>query len=128
MTSVKLFYCVKLCDEVDCFNNHLTSIYKIEDHIKGCFKAHVIRDKLFNYLSVQDIPVSEATHIQYLDSEGFIRIVSLTSKDPLPSSKVINFRLLSLSRWYYLTTDVKPFELYSGAKSFLKAYDDHLIK
>ena len=128
MMSVKLFYCVKLCDDVDCFNNHLTSIYKIEDHIKGCFKAHVIRDKLFNYLSTQDVTVSEATHMQYLDAEGFIRVASLASKETLPGSKVINFRLLSLSQWYYLTADVKPFELSAGAKSFLKAYTDHLTK
>ena len=128
MISVKLFYCVKLCDEVNCFDNHLANIYKIEDHIKGCFKAHVIRDKLFNYLSVKDVTVSEATHMQYLDSDGFIRTVSMASKDPLPNPKIINFRLLSLPRWYYLSTDVKPFELSPGAKSFLKTYSDHLIK
>ena len=63
MESVKLLYCVKLCDEVDCFNNHLTSIYKIEDHIKGCFKAHIIRDKLFNYVFKHNATVSEATHM-----------------------------------------------------------------
>ena len=128
MESVKLFYCVKLCDEVDCFNNHIAKIYKIEDHIKGCFKAHVIRDKLFNYVFSHNATVSEATHMQYLDAEGFIRVASLASKDPLPGSKVINFRLLSLSKWYHLSADVKPFELCPGAKSFLKAYTDHLIK
>ena len=128
MESVKLLYCVKLCDEVDCFNNHLTSVYKIEDHIKGCFKAHIIRDKLFNYVSKHNTTVSEATHMQYLDSDGFIRIASLDSKDTLPGSKVINFRLLSLSKWYHLSADVKPFELSPGAKSFLKAYSDHIIK
>ena len=128
MESVKLLYCVKLCDEVDCFNNHLTSIYKIEDHIKGCFKAHIIRDKLFNYVFKHNATVSEATHMQYLDSDGFIRVASLDSKDTLPGSKVINFRLLSLSKWYHLSTDVKPFKLSLGAKSFLKAYSDHIIK
>ena len=128
MESVKLFYCIKLCDEVDCFNNHLTSIYKIEDHIMGCFKAHVIRDKLFNYLSAKDVTVSEATHMQYLDSDGFIHIASLASKETLPGFKVVNFRLLSLPRWYYLSADVKPFELSPGAKSFFKAYSGHLIK
>ena len=128
MENVKLFYCVKLYDEVDCFNNHLTSIYKIEDYIKGCFKAHMIRDRLFNYVFSHNALVSEATHMQYLDAEGFINIVSLASKEPLPGSKVINFRLLSLSKWYHLSADVKPFELCPGAKSFLKAYIDHLIK
>ena len=128
MSSVKLFYCVKLCDEVDCFNNHLARIYKIEDHIKGCFKAHIVRDKLFNYVVSHNATVSEATHMQYLDSDGFIRIVSLASYETLPDSKVINFRLLSLFKWYHLSADVKPFELCPGAKSFLKAYVDHLIK
>ena len=128
MESVKLLYCVKLCDEVDCFNNHLTSIYKIEDHIKGCFKAHITGDKLFNYIFKHNTTISEATHTQYLDSDGFIRIASLDSKDTLPGSKVINFRLLSISKWHYLYTDVKPFELTPGAKSFLKAYSDHIIK
>ena len=30
MESVKLFYCVKSCDEMNCFNNHIAKIYKIE--------------------------------------------------------------------------------------------------
>ena len=128
MDSVKLFYCVKLCDEVDCFNNHIAKIYKIEDHIKGCFKAHVIRDKILNYVFWHVATVSEATHMQYLDSDGFIHIASLNSKDTLPGSKVINFRLLSLTKGFDRFANVKPFELSMGAKSFLKAYANHLIK
>ena len=128
MESVKLFYCVKLCDETDCFNKHITKIYKIEDHIKSCFKAHVIRDKFFSYGFWHEATVSEATHMQYLDSDGFIRVVSLTSKEPIPGSKVINFRLLSFSKGFSRFASVKPFELCLGAKSFLKAYTDHLIK
>ena len=128
MASVKLFYCVKLCDEVDCFTNHLAKIYKIEDHIKCCFKAHIVRDKLFNYVLDHNATVSEATHMQYLDAKGFIHIASLASEEPLPGSKVINFRLISLSKWYHLATDVKPYDLEPGAKSFLKAYTNHLIK
>ena len=128
MANVKLFYCVKLCDEPDCFSQHLAKIYKIENHIKCCFNAHIVRDKLFNYVLSNQATVSEATHMQYLDAEGFIRISSLASKEPLPHSTVINFRLISLSKWYHLFTDVKPYELDPGAKSFLKAYTDHLIK
>ena len=128
MASVNLFYCIKLCDEPGCFNDHLKKIYKIEDHIKACFKAHIVRDKLFNYVLSHNATVSEATHMQYLDAEGFIRIASLASKETLSGSKVINFRLLSLSKWYHLSADVKPCELDSGAKSFLKAYTNHLIK
>ena len=48
MESVKLFYCVKTCDETNCFNNHIAKIYKIEDHIKSCFKTHLIRDKFLS--------------------------------------------------------------------------------
>ena len=128
MASVNLFYCVKLCDEPGCLNNHLKKIYKIEDHIKGCFKAHIVRDKLFNYVLAHNASVSEATHMQYLDADGVIRIESLASKESLSGSKVINFRLLSLSRWFHLSADVKPFELEPGVKSFLKAYTNHLIK
>ena len=128
MASVKLFYCVKLCDEPGCFNDHLAKIYKIENYIKGCFKAQIVRDKLFNYTFSHNATVSEATHMQYLDAEGFIHIASLALKETLPGSKVINFRLLSLSQWYHLATNVKPFELDPGAKSFLKAYVNHLIK
>ena len=108
MESVKLFYCVKLCDEVDCFNNHITKIYKIEDHIKICFKAHVISDKFFSYGFWHEATVSEATHMQYLDSDGFIRVVSLTSKEPIPGSKVINLRLLSFSKGFSKTVRVMP--------------------
>ena len=50
MESVKLFYCVKRCDETDCFNKHIRKIHKIQDYIVECFKAHVVRDKLFNYV------------------------------------------------------------------------------
>ena len=128
MASVNFFYCVKLCDEPGCYDKHINKIYKIEDHIKSCFKAHIVRDKLFNYVLAHNALVPEATHMQYLDEEGFIHIVSLSSTDPLPGSKVINFRLLSLSRWYHLATVVKPFELDLGAKSFLKSYANHLIK
>ena len=128
MESVKLFYCVKLCDEVNCFNNHISKIYKIQDHIEDCFKAHVIRDRLFNYVFWHDATVSEATHMQYLDSDGFIHIASLDSKDALPGYKVINFRLLSITKGFQRFANVKPFELSIGAKSFLKAYTNLLIK
>ena len=129
MESVKLFYHVKLCDETDCFNKHIKKIHKIQDHIKECFKAHVIRDRVFNhYVFWHEATVSEATHTQYLDSEGFIRIASLDSEDALPGTKVVNFRLLSFSKGFSRFTNVKPFELSLGAKSFLKFYTRHLIK
>ena len=128
MESVKLFYCIKRCDETDCFNKHIRKIHKIQDHIVECFKAHVVRDKLFNYVFWHEATVSEATHIQYLDSDGFIRIASLNSKDTLPGSKVINFRLLSISPGFDRFANVKPFELCPGAKFSLKAHANHLIK
>ena len=128
MANVKLFYCIKLCDETDCFSQHLAKICKIEKHIKCCFNAHLVRDKLFNYVLSKQATVSEATHMQYLDKEGIIRISSLSSEEPLPGSNIINFRLISLSKWYHLFTDVKPYELDPGAKSFPKAYTNHLIK
>ena len=95
MESVKLFYCVKLCDETDCFEKHIRKVHKIQDHIMECFKAHVIRDRYFGYCFWNEATVSGATHVQYLDLDGFIRIVSLNSKDALPINKVDNFRLLS---------------------------------
>ena len=51
MESVKLFYCVKLCDETDCFEKHIRKVREIQDHIKECFKAHVNRDRyrVFNH-------------------------------------------------------------------------------
>ena len=124
MDSVKLFYCVKLCNEPGCYDNHINKIYKIEDHIKSCFKAHIIRDKLFNNVFSYNASVFEATHMQYLDVEGFIHIVSLDAKRPVSNSNVINFRLLTLFKWHYL----KPYELDRGAKTFLKFYTNHLIK
>ena len=93
-----------------------------------CFKAHVIRDKYFDYVFWHEATVSEATHMQYLDSDWFIHIASLDSKDALPGTKVINFRLLSFSKGFSRFTNVKPFELSLGAKSFLKFYTRHLIK
>ena len=129
MESVKLFYVVKLCDKTDCFEKHIKKIYEIQDHIKECFKAHTVRDRVFNhYVFWHEATVSEATHVQYLDSEGVIRIVSLDSKDALPEAKVINFRLLSFSTGFSRFTNVKPFELSLGAKSLLKFYSKHLIK
>ena len=89
MESVKLFYCVKSCDETNCFNNHIAKIYKIEDHIKSCFKTHLIRDKFLSYGFWQKATVSEASHIQYLDSDGFIHVVSLASKEPILGHKLI---------------------------------------
>ena len=78
MASVKLFYVVKLYDETDCFEKHIKKIYEIQDHIKECFKAHTVRDRVFNhYVFWHEATVSEATHIQYLDSEGVIRIVKI---------------------------------------------------
>ena len=128
MESVKLFYSVKPCDETNCFNNHIAKIYKIEDHIKSCFKTHLIRDKLFSYGFWHEATVSEATHMQYLDSDGFIRVVSLASKEPILRHKLINFRLLSYSPGFSRFANVSPFELCLGAKFFLKNYSDHLQK
>ena len=125
MASTKLFYGIKLCDETDCFINHLAKIYKIEKHVKWCFDNHLVRDKVFNYVLSSQSTVSEATHMQYLDTEGNIHIFPLSSKDPLPSS-IINFRLIALSRWYYLFDELKPYEV--GIKSLLTAYNNHLIK
>ena len=127
MESVKLFYCVKPCDEMNCFNNHTAKIYKIEDHIKSCFKTHLIRDKFLSYGFWHEATVSEATHMQYLDSYGFIHVVSLASKEPIQGSKlIINFRLLSYSPGFIGFTNVPSFELCLGAKFFLKNYFDHL--
>ena len=128
MESIKLFYCVKLCDETDCFEKHIRKVHKIQDHIMECFKAHVIRDRYFGYCFWNEATVSGATHVQYLDLDGFIRIVSLNSKDVLPTNKVDNFRLLSFSNGFSRFTNVKPFELSLGAKSHLKFYSRHLIK
>ena len=128
MESVKLFYCVKLCDETNCFNNHIAKIYKIEDHIKSCFKTHLIRNKFLRYGFWQEATVSEASHLQYLDSDGFIHVVSLTSKEPIQGSKLINFRLLCYFPGFSRFTNVPPFELSLGAKSLLKFYTRHLIK
>ena len=128
MESVKLFYSVKLCDETNCFNNHITEMYRVEDHIKSCFKTHLIRDKFLSYGFWREATVSEATHMQYLDSDGFIRVVSLTSKEPIQGSKLINFRLLSYSPWFSRFANVPPFELCLGVKFFLKVYTNHLIK
>ena len=83
MESVKLFYCVKLCDETNCFNNHIAKIYQIEDQIKSCFKTHLVRDKFLSYGFWHEVTVSEASHMQYLDPDGFIHVVSLTSKEPI---------------------------------------------
>ena len=128
MSSVNFLYCVKLCDDPGCLGNHIKMIYKIENHIKWCFKAHIVRNKLFNYVLSHNAMVSEATHMQYLDAEGRIHIASLSSKETLPGSKVINFRLLSLSKWCEVFTNTKPFELELGAKSLLWMYQNHLIK
>ena len=127
MESVKLFYCVKLCDKTNCSNNHIAKIYKIEDHIKSCFKTHLIRHKFLSYGFWHEATVSEATHMQYLDSDGFIHVVSLTSKEPILGHKLINFRLLSYSPGFRFA-NVPPFELCLGAKFFLKVYTNHLIK
>ena len=128
MESVKLFYRVKLCDETDCFNKHIRKIREIQDHIAECFKANVNRDRyrVFSQIFWNEATVSEATHMQYL--EGFIHIASLDSKDALPGTKVINLRLLSFSKGFSRFTNVKPFGLSLGAKSFLKFYTHHLIK
>ena len=128
MESVKLFYCVKPCDETNCFNNHIAKIYQIEDHIKSCFKTHLIRDKFLSYGFWYEATVSEATHMQYLDSDGFIHVVSLTSKEPILGHKLINFRLLSYSPGFSRFANIPPFELCLGAKFFLQNYSDHLQK
>ena len=128
MESVKLFYCVKSCDKTNCFNNHIAKIYKIEDHIKSCFKTHLIRNKFLRCSFWHEATVSEATHMQYLDSDGFIHVVSLASKEPIQGSKLINFRLLYYSPGFISFANVPPFELCPGAKFSLKAYVNHLQK
>ena len=127
MESVKLFYSVKLCDETNCFNNHIAKMYRVEDHIKSCFKTQLIRDKFLSYGFWHEATVSEATHMQYLDSDGFIHVVSLASKEPILRHKlIINFRLLSYSPGFIRFANVPSFELCLGVKFFLKNYFDHL--
>ena len=127
MESVKLFYSVKPCDETNCFNNHIAKMYRVEDHIKSCFKTQLIRDKFLSYGFWHEATVSEATHMQYLDSDGFIHVVSLTSKEPIQGSKlIINFRLLSYSLGFIGFANVPSFELCLGVKFFFKNYFDHL--
>ena len=125
MASTKLFYNIKLCDATDCINNHLPKIDKIERHVKQCFDHHLVRDNLFNYVLPGQSTISEATHMQYLDMEGNIHIIPLSTKDPL-TPLIINFRLLTLSRWYYLFAELKPYVV--GIKPLLIAYNNHLIK
>ena len=129
MESVKLFYHVKPRVETNCFNNHIAKIYRVEDHIKSCFKTQLIRDKFLSYGFWHEATVSEATHMQYLDSNGFIHVVSLMSKEPILGHKlIINFRLLSYSPGFIRFANVPSFELCLGAKLFLKNYFDHLQK
>ena len=127
MESVKLFYSVKPCDETNCFNNHIAKMYRVEDHIKSCFKTQLIRDKFLSYGFWQEATVPEVTHMQYLDSDGFIHVVSLASKEPILGHKlIINFRLLSYSPGFSRFVNVPSFELCLGVKFFLKNYFDHL--
>ena len=48
MESVKLFYCVKRCDETDCVNNHISKVSKIEENIF----PPLTKEKIFIYLQV----------------------------------------------------------------------------
>ena len=118
MASVNLFYDVKPCKEA----------IRIENRVKSCFDDHLIKDKPINRVMFKQSGFSDATHIQYLDKEGIIRIYPVTSRKTFDPSSVVNFRLIILSKSYPSCTKIKPYELDPETKSLLGIYYEHLIK
>ena len=111
MEGKRLYFSKKRCDSAFCENYHSILVNQIETTIT------------VNH-GINPIPVSllEATHIQYVDINGMMRICSFgTLVDPI--SDIINFRLLrtfELFRCYpSMETTLSP---------VIELYEKHLQK
>ena len=125
MESNKLFYNIKLCDATDCVNNNVAKVEKIEKYILACFDRQLSDNRLAPFVSPGPTYLAQATHIQYLDEHCMIHIVPKNA-EKRPTPFMINFRLLSISKWAFILGSLKPY--YAGSKPLLAMYNRHLIK
>ena len=125
MEGNRLFYTIRLCDATNCVNNHISKVEKIEKHIIEWFNYQLSANNLAPFVSPGPTYLAQATHIQYLDTDGIIHIQPKVTKKQL-TPNIINFRLLAISHWANLFGSLKPCEVRIGC--LLVAYNNHLIK
>ena len=126
MEGNRLFYTIKLCDATNCVNSHVPKVEKIEKHIIARFKYQLSANNLALFVSPGPTYLAQATHIQYIDTNGIIHIKPKKVMKELPLYNIINFRLLAISRWANLFGYLDTCEVRIG--SLLVAYNNHLIK
>ena len=122
MEGNRLFYTIKLCDATNCVNNHVPKVEKIEKHIIAWFNYQLLANNLAPFVSPGPTYLSQATHIQYIDTDGTVHISPIER----PPYNIVNFRLLAISRWANLFGSLEPCEVRIGC--LLVAYNNHLIQ
>ena len=126
MEGNRLFYTLKLCDATNCANDHVSMVEKIEKNIIANFNYQLSANNLTPFVSPGPTYLAQATHIQYIDTNGIIHIhARATGKQLTPN--IVNFRLLAISPWAtFLGGAFEPCEVKIGG--LLVAYNNHLIK
>ena len=116
MSSVNLFFEVKPC----------CMALRIENKIKDCFEDQIIKGNNLNRVLFRQSIFDEATHLQYLDKKGIIRVHPITTKKTIDPTDVVNLRFIIISKCYPSRNRIKPYQLDTETKSLLNIYYQHL--
>ena len=119
MDGKSLFYTTKKkCGSTACENYHSKMVEKIEKNIIALFDTSALMNKIFPCSA----GLSVSTHLQYIDSNGIIRILPRESES-WETLDVVNFRVLKArSPLDYFP----PFE--TPLEPVIKIYDKHIVK
>ena len=118
MDGKSLFYTTKKCGSTACENDHSKLIEKIEQNIIALFDMSALSNKIIPI----SVGLSESTHLQYIDSNGIIRVLPRESES-WGSLDIVNFRLLKARS---PLDSFPPFE--TPLEPVLKLYDKHIVK
>ena len=118
MEGKRLYYNTKMCASTACANNHLTAIEEIEDNIVVLFDIQVMNSSIIP----KSTTIERATHMQYMDINGFIHILPI-GLETIMLTDVVNFRLL---------TALTPLDFFPSLQTSLEDvvdfYENHLVK
>ena len=118
MEGKRLYYNTKVCASTACANNHLTAIEEIEDNIVVLFDIQAMNSSIIP----KSTTIERATHMQYMDINGFIHILPI-GLETIMLTDIVNFRLL---------TALTPLDYFPSLQASLEDvvdfYENHLIK
>ena len=117
MEGKRLYYNTKMCASTACANNHLTAIEEIEDNIVVFFDIQANSS-----IIPKSTTIERATHMQYMDINGFIHILPI-GLETIMLTDIVYFRLLTA----LTPLDFFP-SLQTSVEDVVDFYENHLVK